>query len=363
MTLPRATPEAAPDRRPLVGVQYLRAIAALLVAYFHSTIQLPSLTPLFHQYLLASLNLPTGVDIFFVISGFIMLVTSQRTLPKQFMVRRLIRIVPLYWALTILVAILLTWRPSLFRTTVVTLPFLLQSLAFIPYANPGQGGEAKPILVPGWSLNFEMFFYVIFAVTLLVPLRRRVLVCGILFALLTVIHQHLLVAGANIAVEFLTDSRIFEFWFGMAIGHLYLNDALRLPRPAWLALTAFGFIAILARQVHPADSDWDNVLFTMVPAACIVLGVVGLERNFGLRKLAFPLLLGDASYSIYLSHIPLLGLARFVWTQAGLSAGTLANAIGFGMFSMLLVVLGSLVIYNWFERPITTALQRRWHAT
>ena len=158
------------------------------MAYFHSTIQVPSLTPYFHTYLFASGNLAAGVDIFFVISGFIMLVTSRQTSPAEFMVRRLIRIVPLYWALTLLVSALLILKPELFRTTVVTAPFLIKSLLFIPYANPGHGGEVMPILTPGWSLNFEMFFYLIFCFVLIFPLGRRILVSGMVFAALALTH-------------------------------------------------------------------------------------------------------------------------------------------------------------------------------
>src|SRR5262249_15244130 len=87
-------------RMHLRSIQYLRAVAALMVAYFHTVDQIPAYRPLFERYLLGNLNLASGVDIFFVISGFIMLVSNRNSRPVSFAVRRVIRIVPLYWFLT-----------------------------------------------------------------------------------------------------------------------------------------------------------------------------------------------------------------------------------------------------------------------
>jgi exopolysaccharide production protein ExoZ len=132
----------------LLTVQYLRAIAALMVAYFHTMIQIPAYTHYFRQYLLGSQALSSGVDIFFVISGFIMLISNRNTRPGVFAVRRVIRIVPLYWVLTAVTACLTLLYPQLFRTTVLSLEYFLKSLFFIPYANPGQGHELVRELPP-----------------------------------------------------------------------------------------------------------------------------------------------------------------------------------------------------------------------
>jgi exopolysaccharide production protein ExoZ len=75
------------------------------------------------------------------------------------------------------------------------------------------------------------------------------------------------------------------------------------------------------------------------------------------------LALGDASYSIYLSHILLLGVARFIWIRAGLEAPTLAHALGFVALAAVIVVAGSLLVYNGIERPITKGLQHLYRRT
>ena len=220
-----------------------------------------------------------------------------------------------------------------------------------------------PILTPGWSLNFEMFFYLLFCFVLIFPLGRRIFISGMLFAALALTHFLLPSPGsagspAAVAVAFLTDTRIFEFWFGMIIGQIYLAEILRVPRSLCMAALLGGLIVILAPRGASAYGPWANLVFTMLPAAAIVLGMVALEQNFGMWKMPLPLLLGDASYSIYLSHILILGLARVLWVRAGLGHGSVVNAMAFAVFSMALVLLGSVVVYRLFERPVTSALQR-----
>ena len=109
-----------------------------------------------------------------MISGFIMVLTSSNAAPRDFAVRRIIRIVPLYWTLTGALMLLALWKPEAFRATAASLEYLVKSLLFIPYPNPGQGGQLFPLLVPGWSLNLEMFFYAVFTATLFPPRRRRI---------------------------------------------------------------------------------------------------------------------------------------------------------------------------------------------
>src|ERR1700691_5092848 len=138
------------DKKKLLGVQYLRAVAALMVACLH----LGDQTPLYSGYLtftwpFRSAGLGSGVDIFFVISGFVMYVTALENAPGRFIWRRIARIVPLYWLLTIAVAVLAVVSPGVMQNTDFSPRYLTESLAFIPYANPSQHGQIFPMLVPG----------------------------------------------------------------------------------------------------------------------------------------------------------------------------------------------------------------------
>ena len=117
-----------------------------------------------------------GVDIFFVISGFIMWVTThdRPTTPLRFMTNRIVRIVPLYWLITLAVAAMAFAVPSLFRGVVLTPEHVIKSLLFIPHYYPGMPTRVWPLLLPGWTLNYEMVFYLVFAIALLLPRRLMI---------------------------------------------------------------------------------------------------------------------------------------------------------------------------------------------
>src|SRR5262249_27989563 len=141
---------------------------ALGVVYFHTTSD-------------AGLDLPVnvgghGVDVFFAISGFIIAYIGARA-PDRFLLRRLIRIVPFYWAATLVVFGAAALSPQILRSTRADVVQLLCSLFFIPRETSYAG--MFPTLVLGWSLNYEMYFYVVFALALAVAPRRAPLVCSL----------------------------------------------------------------------------------------------------------------------------------------------------------------------------------------
>src|SRR5882724_5744170 len=214
------------------GLQYLRAIAALMVVCCHFVITFQPALGGPHVYGL----LARGVDIFFVISGFVMVVTASHLSPGEFVRRRVARIVPLYWLLTGVVALRAVLAPHVAKNLQVTWPYFVKSLLFIPFANPSAGDAFRPLLVPGWSLNYEMFFYAIFALILWLARDRLLLYTGILFVAMTVAHGFLQPGSVG---YFYCDPIILEFWLGMAIGQYY--RAVRLSRWMSLALVAGGF--------------------------------------------------------------------------------------------------------------------------
>ena len=169
-TVPRGITGAREPVGVILPIQYLRGIAALMVVWHHSSSQIPALNRFFPGSSGAH-----GVDLFFVISGFIMAVTTTGAglTPLQFLRRRVVRVVPLYWILTLAMVGLALVAPSLFRTLKVTADTLVQSLLFIPHFSTSFTDKAWPLLVPGWTLNYEMYFYVILAVILLLPAAWR----------------------------------------------------------------------------------------------------------------------------------------------------------------------------------------------
>ncbi len=315
--------------KQLEGIQYLRAIAALMVVLFHLSSYAGALLTR------AAERFPSGVDIFFVVSGFIMLITSRRATPLSFLRRRIVRIVPLYWLLT--VAIYAIAFPTVHRHAPVE---LIKSLLFIPYPDIHGSAYPMPIISPGWSLNLEMYFYVLFAVTLLAPLRRgAVLILGVLFSVLIGLHDS--VAAHHSLIAFYFQPRIIEFWAGMAIGWMYLNGKAQASVLIAISSVVVGFAALVAFDLP-----------FQLPAILVIAGVVCLEGAGRIPR--WPLLgyLGDASYSTYLTHAAVIEAGYQVWRRLHLPDG-----VAFALVSLVVALGCGVLCYRFIETP----LLRMWH--
>ena len=172
---------------PLISIQVLRAVAALAIVFAHlwPTFVFLGLPTAVANFLLGA----AGVDLFFVISGFIMVYTSkplfsQPGAPLYFFVRRIVRIVPLYWAATTVVLIFYLKTSFDLSERNLTWMNVIASYLFLPL--PHLNGQTEPILGVGWTLNYEMFFYVVFAFATLLSQRWAVLaVTAFFIAVLT----------------------------------------------------------------------------------------------------------------------------------------------------------------------------------
>jgi exopolysaccharide production protein ExoZ len=338
-----------------LGIQYLRGVAALMVAYLHLSIQIPAYTGVLTEHFGANLNLGVGVDIFFAISGFIMVVSTGSATPAQFLFRRVVRVVPLYWFMTLLVVAGYLVQPAWFRSTVVSVEYVLKSLFFIPFENPGHAGDMMPVLVPGWSLNFEMAFYLVFALSLWVPGRLRLGFVGAIFLLLFVLGH--LPWGTTLPREFwfYVDPRIVEFWLGMVVGsQVQASWNQRVPRFfVWVVLIgAFGLL-LAPSAAYGAFPPYVAVWFgNVLPAGALVWAVVALEVQGKVPKITALQHLGDASYSIYLSHILTLGVVRMVWARLGLAQVDLLHVGAFAGTAVAASVAVGWAIFVLVERPL-----------
>ena len=267
-----------PPPRTLLSIQYLRGLAAVAVVAYHTDRMSTGLGQ-------------AGVDVFFVISGFIMVhVSGREPLPLAFLRARIVRLVPLYWLVTLVAAAV---------TGVTDRAHILLSLAFWPHLSPD--GLSSPVLMQGWSLNFEMQFYILFAATLLLPERRRLLALTGMIATF---------AGLTVAASSIRGDSAFNFFPIMLefLGGAWLCWAWQrgwVQRlPAGLLLAAG--LALLAVQAQwPTPVPW-RCLQWGVPALMIVAGAVGLEASGHLPAVPGLRALGDASYSLYLTFYLLL---------------------------------------------------------
>ncbi|WP_376093405.1 acyltransferase family protein [Roseomonas sp. CCTCC AB2023176] len=331
----------------ILSIQYLRAIAALMIVVFHAGNQLTRLG------LPAGWGdgLQAGVDIFFVISGVIMYVTTAGTgiRPAEFWLRRIIRIVPLYWIMTTAMVAAALLLPGLVRTARFDPAHVLASYLFIAWPHPVLG-EALPILVPGWTLNHEMFFYAVFGLALTLPERVRFWAVGAVLGTLVVAAHALPAAGT--LLRFHGSGIVLEFWAGMALGRLHL--ARRLPGPALSgALLVLGLLALPFSALSAGDVP--RVLHAGLPAVAVVAGALGLERARRVPRNAFGSLLGEASYALYLSHVMVLPAVAVVWGRIAPGDGFVA-LVGFVLAGVATSVAVSIAVYRLIEKPLRHAM-------
>lgn len=325
---------AARDRAWL-SIQHLRAIAALSVALFHAC-----------QW--SQVNFATGqagVDVFFVISGFVMwtATTFEPVRPLRFLKRRIVRVAPLYWLITLALAAGVLLFPARFPDLTVTPGHLLLSMGFIQHMNPA--GYPFPLLAPGWTLNYEAVFYLAFAALLWLPQARR------LFALTVVL---LLLALAGFAwppaYQMLLNPLFLEFLAGVWLARMAQLQLLPERSIGWLL---FGGGIGLFALIQLINMDWDlwRPMVWGAPAVMMVAGAVSIEADGGWPAIPGLKTLGDASYSTYLIHTLTIGaLAMTIGAW---------NALVFVPLAMTVAVVSGLACWWLVERPMLDLLRRR----
>jgi exopolysaccharide production protein ExoZ len=319
-------------------IQYLRALAALMVVWHHSLGQVPGVA----RFITLPEFGPAGVDLFFVISGFIMLVTTagKEVTPGEFFRQRILRVAPLYWLVTLLMIGCAIIEPSAFKTLQFSGAAVLKSLLFIPYDSLSFPGETLPLLVPGWSLNYEMFFYALFAVSLLMPTRFRLAsLVATLGALVLAGH---FVEPMSPILSTYTNPRLLEFAAGAAIAYVWIRGMLRAPLIVSVAAIVTGACLLAMAGLSPIGA-------VLIVSGC--LNPILCEPES--RAL---LALGDASYSIYLTHLFTLGALRIAWVRL-VPHESLGAAIAFMVVALAVCAAAGRLCYRFVERPLNSQLR------
>ena len=284
----------------LTSIQLLRAVAAMSVVFFHME-TVPQLGIF-------------GVDIFFVISGFVMaMVTSQDTTPGTFLLNRIIRIVPLYWILTTALAVVVLVEPTLIMSTTFNLVNYLKSLFFIPYFK--ESGLLQPFLFVGWTLNYEMLFYACMTTGLLVSRRWHIQITVALLLLLYVIFGRF--SENPLLSEFFGNLKIFEFVIGIAA---YFSCSAKVVRRAPPGLLVAICIACLGGMsyLEVVAPNIDDLFRFGIPSFFLLVAAVQLEPHARTRALRWvATTIGDSSYAIYLSHAYVIALMLRVFLKQG----------------------------------------------
>jgi peptidoglycan/LPS O-acetylase OafA/YrhL len=338
-------------------VQALRAIAAVSVAFVHTAndaVTAGSDPAGVIESVVRAMPWVAGVDIFFVISGFVIIHASGSLFAQpggwaRFLRRRLTRIVPLYWALTALFLLTLVLRPMAVRGDIGGAGYILASFLFLPWPRPD--GLMEPALGLGWTLNYEMFFYLVLTPFLLLRRGRAVLASGLALCVLVAAGRY---AGFGPQLAFWSDPIILEFVIGMGLA-LAVDAGLRLP--GWLRLILIAAaIAILHQQA--GGPGISRVLSFGLPGALLVMAAVtGRAPRPGSWPTRTLIRLGDASYAMYLFHPFVMRGATLVSAHLGRRSET--SGILTVLLSLIVAQLCALAINAWFERNVTALLRRR----
>ena len=347
-----ATPRTPIDRFDggrLVFLDALRGIAALAVAWFHFY----RLTPLYHTLdpvvpapLETALKLGfVGVDIFFVLSGFVIAysVREARITPRflgRFALRRSIRLDPPYW-ITIAIAIALTAAWGWMTGTPADLPSVREVLAHMAYLQNILG--YRNIVSVFWTLAYEVQFYLVLVILLgLAQLGARSanasvrrMTAPVLFVPLAVISLVLL------ATETMTWGWFIDWWYAFFLGAVTFWALAGRVRMAWWGVL---FAATLAAALRNGDVQPFVVLATA--AAILGVGLAGRLRSWlNVRPLQF---LGRISYSVYLVHFLGATVIKLGMSRIG---GSVAGALLLFVAANVVSILAAWLMYRLVEAP------------
>jgi exopolysaccharide production protein ExoZ len=330
-----------------IGIQGLRFIAALMVVVTHTTLMIGErIYGVGDQAVWREGN--AGVDIFFVISGFVMGISSVPLLshprgPQEFMLRRLMRIVPLYWVATTLKLVAVFAIPALTIHSVFDPTHTLASYFFLPHLNAEH--EYKPLVGVGWTLTYEMFFYLLFAFAM--TLRRNPLAI-VLPVLVGLAALSLFKPDNGPAWQFYLDPILLEFGFGLLAAKL-IGRGLTIAPKLGLPIVLIAFACFFTPSVYFASQ---RAIGWGIPAFVIVLCVAGMEPYLSKVVPKVVSFLGDSSYALYLFHsfyVPMVGviLVKLGWAQDWLAF----------VVSVAGSILVGALVHKWLEKPLNRVVK------
>ena len=340
------------------SLQACRAFAALAVVVYHLGGAL-SMDKYFGPSFLTTLTHfgRHGVEFFFALSGFIIVFAhyddvGQTTRLRRYLYKRLTRIYPPYWVAFLGVVLVARVFPPTYSAVVPDDNWLILRALFLVPHDPTTGIQTtSPVLAVGWSLQYEMLFYLVFALFILHRHLGYSLVAG-----LVALHfwPH---SGAGFALSFVQAHWLLIFAMGAVVA-IYVKRSPAWSRsPATLCAAAGSAILIGLCGMDVWGCDLSPVYFGLA-SSLTILGLVKLE-DLGIVWGAGPTLqlLGAASYSIYLTHFP--AISGLCTAAARLASRSVATAALAGVVIATVAVAGGVLFHWWVEAPLLRLLSLR----
>ena len=343
------------SKKIINSIQFLRGFAALAVVVHHTGGYVKRYfepTLLFGDYF--SLGF-AGVDLFFVISGFIIHFTSENYLNnpsklKEYLKKRFVRVYPIYWVITTVLFV------SSWLITII----LHKNIFSIGYPNTFSAYIQTYTLFPlhfainpvTWTLSYELFFYLGFSFLII---SKRLWVIPALILAVSLFHLTVDMPDGNLSYfNFFFSGYNFEFLFGFLIFQFYKSVKLPNLLSIFLLVLSFGIIIYFGYSVSDIDS-FKRVLVFGLPSSLILIALLNLEQNEVISFPKFCLTLGDASYTLYLIHFPMMLLMNKLPQIMGYTI-TANQEVLYSYFIIICIIITSIFVHKWIEKPLAKRL-------
>ena len=347
--------QSSSSHKKLNLLQVYRGIAAVLVVMVHlgqMTVNRLDQVPFFNLFYAGW----SGVDYFFVLSGFIMVYVHRSAIGKKdqlksFLVKRAVRIYPIYWIITLTVLCFFLVIPGFANNTDLSLGKVILSLLLIPQND-------KPILDVGWTLINELYFYFLFSIAIwLKPKHSKPILSIWLFVTLLHFCKIVKFPDSFLLLNLVFGNMNLEFVLGCLAAYIVIKYNNKLGKYRWIlfGIANLGYV-ILAMLVAWRNMDFERITTFAVLAAMLIIAATSIDLKDSPKIPYLLIFLGDASYSIFLTHGPLISASTKIVQKANLGKyfdGFFAPAL----LALFAVVVGCL-FYSLIEKPLTVFLRK-----
>lgn len=272
------------------SIELIRAISCLLVVFSHTAFG-------------AGIG-AVAVNFFFIISGYVIMLSTEKE-NRPFWKKRLLKILPLYYVMTLFTSVLVLVLPSLFNSYEVTPVYLIKTLLFIPYEH---SGIEQPILGLGWTLNFEMLFYLIFWISKKLSHKNR----GYITLAVCVVLSTLGVCLKGIKLlpfTYWCNSYLLEFGFGIIAFEIMKKTHKPTAKKSYVSTMLF-YLAVAVSLVlmtyireYLTSKGFGVLEGAVCGLICLFVLLIAISLDTQIYKLKLLIFIARVSYPLYLIHI------------------------------------------------------------